>query len=64
MNEVEEGNISRRLPSVQDELWWKMTFIQWKRTFGGRQLLVKDDLQWKTPSVEDELWWKMNFGGR
>ena len=27
---------------MEDNVWWKMTF-------GGRQPLVEDDLQWKTP---------------
>ena len=46
--------VDGRRPSVEDDLWWKMTF-------GGRRPLVEDDIWWKTtfrgrrPSVEDDL---------
>ena len=45
-----------RRPSVEDDLWWKMTFdgkrplvednLRWKMTFGGRRPSVKDNLRW------------------
>ena len=31
--------------------------------FGGRRLLVEDDLRWKTTFGEDDLLWKMTFSG-
>ena len=52
-----------RRPSVEDDLWWKMTF-------GGRRPSVEDDLQRKTnlggrrPLVEEDLRWKTTFRGR
>ena len=33
---------------------------QWKKTFGGRQLSVEDNLH----SVEDDIWWKTTLTGR
>ena len=30
---------------------------------GGSQLLVEDNLQWKTTFGENDLWWKTTFGG-
>ena len=41
-----------RLPSVEDNLWWKTTF-------GGRQPFMEDNL-----FMEDDLWGKTIFGGR
>ena len=69
-----------RRPSVEDNLWWRMTFgerrpsveddLWWKTTFGGRRPLVEDELLWKTPFgrrrslVEDDLRWGTTFSGR
>ena len=51
-------NFGGRQPSVKDDLWWKVTFVErppwledslpWKMTFGGTQPLVDEDLWWST----------------
>ena len=39
---------------MEDDLWWKTTFL-WKATFNGRLL---------RPMMEDDLWWKTTFDRR
>ena len=60
-----------RLPLMEDNLWWKMTFdwrwpliedYLWRKIiFYGRQAFIEDELWWKTSVTEDKIWLKIIF---
>ena len=51
------------LSLVENSLWWCDNLF-WKITFDGRQLLLEDNLLWKTTLLlEDNFGWKTNCNG-